>query len=306
MLVYLSKRLGYAVISLAILVLTVLALTRLGGDPALMMVEPGASQADIDAVRLRFGLDQPFWIQYFQFIRSALQGNLGQSIYYQTPVIELYLDRLPASLLLAGVAFAWSVVLGVGAGIISAVYPNRFWDRISRFLALIGMAMPSFWMGMLLIILFAVKLDWLPSSGEGTWKHLLMPALTLGGYSAASHMRITRSAMLEVLGSDYVRLARLKGLPEWMVILRHALKGALVPVVTLAAINIVTMINAAVVVETVFAWPGIGRLLFEAISFRDIPVVQVVVLLAGVMIVFINLATDLLYAVIDPRIRATG
>lgn len=306
MLVYLSKRLGYAAISLAILVLTVLALTRLGGDPALMMVEPGASQADIDAVRERFGLDQPFWVQYFQFIRSALTGNLGQSIYYQTSVLELYLDRLPASLLLAGVAFAWSVLLGVGAGIISAVYPNRIWDRISRFMALIGMAMPSFWMGMLLIILFAVKLDWLPSSGEGTWRHLLMPALTLGGYSAASHMRITRSAMLEVLGSDYVRLARLKGLPEWMVILKHALKGALVPVITLAAINIVTMINAAVVVETVFAWPGIGRLLFEAISFRDIPVVQVVVLLAGVMIVCINLATDLLYAVIDPRIRTTG
>ncbi|MCC6850684.1 MAG: ABC transporter permease [Rubrivivax sp.] len=304
MLGYILKRLGYAAISLAILALTVLALTRLGGDPALMLVEPGASQADIDAVRQRLGLDQPFWVQYGRFVLAALGGDLGTSIYYRTPVMELYLQRLPASLALAGVAFAWAVLLGVGTGIVSAVYPNRLWDRVSRFVALTGMSMPAFWLGMLLILLFSVKLQWLPSSGSGDFAHLLMPALTLGWYFAASHMRLTRSAMLEVLGSDHVRLARLKGLPEWMVVLEHALKGALIPVLTLAAINLVTMINAAVVVETVFAWPGIGRLLYEAVSFRDIPVVQVVVLLAGAMIVVLNLVTDLLYALIDPRIRS--
>lgn len=306
MLPYLARRLGYAIVSLAILVLTVMALTRLGGDPALMLLEPGASQADIDAMRTRLGLDAPFWVQYGHFVWALLRGDLGTSIYHSIPVAQLYAERLPASLLLAGVAFAWAVILGVGIGIVAAVRPNGPLDRIARLFALIGMAMPAFWLGMLLIMLLSIELKWLPSSGSGTWAHLLMPALTLGWYFAASHMRLTRSAMLDVLGSDYVRLARLKGLPEWRVVLVHALKGALIPVLTLAAINLVTMINAAVVVETVFAWPGIGRLLYEAISFRDFPVIQAIVLLAGVMIVLLNLVTDLLYAVIDPRVRQVG
>lgn len=297
------RRLVYAAISLAVLALTVLAFSKIGGDPVAMLLEPGASQADMDALRQKLGLDRPFWVQYVWFLRNAVTGNLGSSIYYGQPVVDLYFQRLPASLLLAGAAFAWSVLLGVGVGVTASARPGGLLDRVGSVIALIGMSMPAFWLGMLLIMFFSVYLRWLPSSGSGTWKHLLMPAAALGWYFAASHMRLTRSAMLESLQSDYVRLARLKGMPEWRVNLRHALPGALIPVVTLAAINFVLMVNAAVVIETIFAWPGIGRLLYEAISFRDIPVIQVVVLLSGSMIILLNLVTDLLYVAIDPRIR---
>ena len=180
---------------------------------------------------------------------------------------------------------------------------NQWWDSAGKIFALLGLSMPSFWVGLVMILFFSVYLGWLPSSGSGTVWHLMMPAFALGWYFAAAHMRLTRSSMLEVLGSEYVKLARIKGLPEALVIGKHAFKNALIPVLTLAGINLVIMVNVAVVVETVFAWPGIGRLLYEGISFRDFPVVQATVLLGGAMIVFVNLLVDVLYAVIDPRIR---
>jgi peptide/nickel transport system permease protein len=180
---------------------------------------------------------------------------------------------------------------------------NTWWDNAGKIFALLGLSLPSFWTGLLLILFFSVYLGWLPSSGSGTPLHLLMPAFALGWYFAAAHMRLTRSSMLEVLGSEYVKLARLKGLPEALVIAKHAFKNALIPVLTLAGINLVIMVNVAVVVETVFAWPGVGRLLYEGIAFRDFPVVQATVLLGGMMIVVVNLMIDVLYAVIDPRIR---
>jgi peptide/nickel transport system permease protein len=300
---FLLRRFGYAIVSLLLLALTIFVMTRLSGDPALLLTEPGASAADVEAARKRFGLDQPLPLQFASFIGSALTGDFGVSLYYRTPVLELYLDRLPNSLLLAAAAFAWSLALGIGCGILAAVYANRWWDHAVKILALGGLSVPAFWLGMLLILAFSVGLGWLPSSGDATWQHLIMPALTLGWYFAAAHMRLTRSSMLEVMGMEYVKLARIKGLPESRVILRHALKNALIPVLTLAAINLVTMVNAAVVVETVFAWPGVGRLLYEGISFRDFPLVQTTVLLAGAMIVVVNLLVDLLYAWIDPRIR---
>ncbi|MBL8377465.1 MAG: ABC transporter permease [Burkholderiales bacterium] len=300
---FLLTRLGYAGVSLLLLALTIFVLTRASGDPALLLTEPGASAADLAAVRARFGLDQPLPLQFAAFLSSALRGDFGVSLYYRTPVLDLYLQRLPNSLLLAGVAFAWSMLLGVGCGVLAALHPHRWWDHVVRILALGGLAIPAFWLGMLLILAFSVGLEWLPSSGDGTWLHLVLPALTLGWYFAAAHMRLTRSSMLEVLGSDYVKLARIKGLPETRVILVHALKNALIPVLTLAGISLVTMVNAAVVVETVFAWPGIGRLLYEGVSLRDFPVVQTTVLLAGAMIIVVNLLVDLLYAWIDPRIR---
>lgn len=300
---YVLRRLLYAAISLAILALTVMAFTRISGDPAAMMLEPGASAADIAAMRTRLGLDDPFIVQYIRYVGNAIRGDLGQSIYYGQSALDLYLARLPASLALAGVAFLWAVALGVGTGILAAVSRNRLFNNLVSLIALTGMSMPPFWLGMLLILWLSVGNGWLPSSGSGTWKHILMPAITLGWYFAASHMRLTRSAMLEVMGSDFVRLARLKGVPEWRVVLRHALPGALIPVITLMAINLVLMINAAVVIETVFAWPGIGRLLYDGIAFRDMPVIQAVVLLSGSMVVVANLAVDLLYVLIDPRIR---
>jgi peptide/nickel transport system permease protein len=300
---YIAQRVVYALISLIILSLIIFLLVRLTGDPTVLLVEPGASQADLDAMRKQFGLDRPLWVQYGHFVASLLRGDLGNSFYYRMPVFDLYLSRLPSSLLLAGAAMAFSLVIGIPTGIVAAVRVNRWWDSAGKIFALLGLSLPSFWVGLLLILFFSVYLGWLPSSGSGTLLHLLMPAFALGWYFAAAHMRLTRSSMLDVLGSEYVKLARLKGLPEALVISKHAFKNALIPVLTLAGINLVIMVNVAVVVETVFAWPGIGRLLYEGIAFRDFPVVQATVILNGAMVVIVSLLVDILYAVIDPRIR---
>jgi peptide/nickel transport system permease protein len=300
---FILKRLGYAVLSLFILSLTIFLFVRITGDPTTLLVEPGASKADIDALRQQLGLDRPIWVQYTSFMTSVLQGDFGRSFYYRTPVLELYLSRLPNSLMLGIVAMIFSLLIGIPSGILAAVRLNGFWDKAGKLFTLLGLSMPQFWVGLLMILLFSVYLGWLPSSGSGTPLHVLMPAFALGWYFAAAHMRLTRSSMLEVLGSEYVKLARLKGLPEAMVIAKHAFKNALIPVLTLAGINLVLMINVSVVVETVFAWPGVGRLFYEGIAFRDFPVVQASVILCGTMIVVVNLVVDVLYAWIDPRIR---
>ncbi len=300
---YIARRLGYSLLSLFLLSLTIFFFVRVTGDPATLLVEPGASPEDIAAIHHQFGLDRPLWIQYGLFMVSLLQGDLGQSFYYQTPVLELYLSRLPNSLELALVAMALSLVIGIPSGILASVQVGGFWDSFGKIFSLLGLSLPSFWVGLVLILFFSVYLGWLPSSGAGTPLHLIMPAFALGWYFAASHMRLTRSSMLEVLGSEYVKLARLKGLPQKLVIAKHAFKNALIPVLTLAGINLVIMVNVAIVVEYVFAWPGIGRLLFEGVTFRDFPVVQGVVILGGAMIIMVNFMVDILYAVIDPRIR---
>jgi peptide/nickel transport system permease protein len=303
---FIIKRLGLAIVSLFLLSVTIFLLMRVTGDPAVLLAEPGASAADLEAIRDQFGLNRPLWIQYVSFVGHLFRGDFGQSFYYRTDVFELYLSRLPASLLLAGAAMAFSLIIGIPTGIIAAVRVNQWWDSVGKIFALLGLSMPSFWVGLVMILFFSVYLGWLPSSGSGTLLHLVMPSIALGWVFAAAHMRLTRSSMLEVLGSEYVKLARLKGLPEALVISKHAFKNALIPVLTLAGINLVIMVNVAVVVETVFAWPGVGRLLYEGIAFRDFPVVQATVLLGGVMIVVVNLVVDILYAVIDPRIRYEG
>ena len=300
---FVVRRVGYALLSLCLLSVTIFLFVRVTGDPTVLLVEPGASRGDMEAVRADLGLDRPLVVQYASFVRDMIRGDFGRSFYYRTPVLELYVSRLPNSLLLALAAMAFSLVIGIPTGILAAVRVNGWWDSAGKIFALLGLSMPSFWVGLLLILFFSVYLGWLPSSGSGTIWHVLMPAFALGWYFAAAHMRLTRSSMLEVLGSEYVKLARLKGLPEALVIAKHAFKNALIPVLTLAGINLVLMVNVAVVVETVFAWPGIGRLLYEGIAFRDFPVVQATVLLGGSMIVIVNLVVDLLYAVIDPRIR---
>jgi peptide/nickel transport system permease protein len=254
-------------------------------------------------MRRQLGLDQPLWVQYGHFVASFVTGDLGLSFYYRTPVLELYFQRLPNSLLLAAVAMALSLLIGIPSGILAAVRVDGFWDSAGKVFSLLGLSLPQFWVGLVLILFFSVYLGWLPSSGSGTPLHVLMPAFALGWYFAAAHMRLTRSSMLEVLGSEYVKLARLKGLPEALVIAKHAFKNALIPVITLAGINLVLMVNTQVVVETVFAWPGVGRLLYEGIAFRDFPVVQATVIIGGAMIIVVNLVVDVLYAWIDPRIR---
>ena len=300
---FVIRRAAYAVVSLFLLSVTIFLFVRVTGDPTVLLVEPGASRADLEALREQLGLDRSLVVQYGTFMRDLLRGDFGRSFYYRTPVLELYISRLPNSLMLALAAMAFSLLIGIPSGIMAAVRVGGWWDSGGKIFTLLGLSMPQFWVGLLLILFFSVYLGWLPSSGSGTVWHILMPAFALGWYFAAAHMRLTRSSMLEVLGSEYVKLARLKGLSEIRVIAKHAFKNALIPVLTLAGINLVLMVNVAVVVETVFAWPGIGRLFYEGIAFRDFPVVQATVLLAGSMIIAVNLAVDLLYAVIDPRIR---
>ena len=300
---FILQRLGYSALSLFLLSLTIFLFVRLTGDPTVLLVEPGASREDMAMVRMQLGLDRSLMVQYGSFVADMARGDFGKSFYYRTPVLELYLSRLPSSLMLAAAAMIFSLVIGIPSGIIAAVRVGKFWDNAGKIFALLGLSMPQFWVGLLMILFFSVYLGWLPSSGSGTVWHVIMPAFSLGWFFAAAHMRITRSSMLDVLGSEYVKLARLKGLPEKRVIVKHALKNALIPVLTLAGINLVLMVNVAIVVETVFAWPGIGRLLYEGIAFRDFPIVQATVLLSGVMIVVVNLVVDVLYAVIDPRIR---
>ncbi len=300
---FVLTRIGYSAISLVLLSLTIFTVVRATGDPAVMLIGPGASRDDLAQARTLWGLDRPWPEQYVTFLGNALRGNLGTSFQYRVPVRDLYFERLPNSLLLAFVALLISLVLGVPLGIISSVKVDTIWDSLSKFVAMFGLSVPNFFIGLVMINVFAVWLRWLPAAGTGTWQHLVMPSIALGWYFAASMLRLTRSSMLEVLDSEYIKLARLKGLPESVVIVKHAFRNALMPVLTLAGINLVIMVNVAVIIETIFAWPGIGRLLYEGISFRDFPVVQGLVVMAGGMIVGVNLLLDLLYAWIDPRIR---
>jgi ABC-type dipeptide/oligopeptide/nickel transport system permease component len=300
---YLITRLVYSGISLFLLSITIFVVIRMTGDPALMIVGPGSLPEEVARARVDWGLDRSWPEQYLNFVRNVARGDFGLSFQYRVPVRDLYLERLPNSIQLASAGLLISLLIGIPLGIITAVKVDSIWDTVCKVIAMLGLSIPGFFVGLVMIIVFAVGLRLLPSGGFGTWQHVVMPAMALGWYFAASMLRLTRSSMLDVLGSEYVKLARLKGLPERVVIAKHAFKNALIPVMTLAGINFVVMVNVAIIIETIFAWPGIGRLLFEGISFRDFPVVQGVVLMAGIMIVGVNLVVDLLYAVIDPRIR---
>lgn len=300
---FILRRTIYAVVTLFILSLTIFTAIRLTGDPVTLLAEPGAREEDLARVRTEWGLDRSWPVQYVAFAKNILTGQLGKSFNYEMPVSKLYFQRLPNSLELAAAATLISFLIGIPAGLISAVRVNTGWDNLGKVVALFGLAIPGFWLGLVMILVFSVWLQWLPTSGQGDWRHLIMPAVALGWYFAASLLRLTRSSMLDVLRSEYIKLARLKGLPGYAVIGIHAFKNALIPVLTLAGVNLVVMINAAVIIEVIFAWPGIGRLLYEGIFQRDFPLVQGVVMEAGIMIVAINLIIDILYAYIDPRIR---
>jgi peptide/nickel transport system permease protein len=300
---FVIRRTLYAIVTLFILSLTIFTVIRLTGDPVTLMAEPGARAEDLDRIRAEWGLDRPLPVQYLSFLKNIVTGELGNSFNYEMPVSTLYFQRLPNSLELAFAATLISFVIGIPLGLISAVKVNTAWDSAGKIIALFGLAVPGFWLGLVMILVFSVWLGWLPTSGQGGPEHLIMPAVALGWYFAASLLRLTRSSMLEVMRSEYIKLARLKGLPGYVVIALHAFKNALIPVLTLAGVNLVIMINAAVIVEVIFAWPGIGRLLYEGIFQRDFPLVQGVVMEAGIMIVAINLMIDILYGYIDPRIR---
>src|SRR4029077_5673762 len=253
---YIGRRTAYCLLSLFLLSLTIFFFVRVTGDPATLLVEPGASEADIAAIHHQFGLDRPLLVQYGLFMWSLVQGDLGQSFYYQTPVFELYMQRLPNSLLLAFVAMGLSLLIGLPAGILASVQVGGFWDGFGKLFTMLGLSLPSFLVGLVLILIFSVYLGWLPSSGAGTPLHLIMPAFALGWYFAASHMRLTRSSMLDVLGSEYIKLARLKGLPQSLVIAKHAAKNARMAVQQLVHLDVDILDDAAGMVGAASAWPG--------------------------------------------------
>lgn len=300
---FILRRILYSIVTLLILSLTIFTIVRLTGDPATLMSDPGARAEDLERMRHEWGLDRPWIVQFGQFLANIVTGDLGKSLNYRMSVVDLYFERLPASLELAVAATVISIVIGVPAGLMSAVKVGGVLDNVGKVVGLFGLSVPGFWLGLVLILLFSVTLGWLPTGDRGGLANLVMPAVALGWYFAASLLRLTRSSMLEVLRSEYIKLARLKGLPGYVVIAFHGLKNALLPVLTLAGINLVVMINAAVVIEVIFAWPGIGRLLFEGIFSRDFPLVQGIVIMAGCTIILVNLVVDILYAWVDPRIR---
>lgn len=303
---YILTRTFYSIITLWLLATIVFGMVRLTGDPVKMHSEVGADEAYLEQLRHRWGLDKPLYRQYASFMGNLLQGDFGYSYAKSLKVRDIYLDRLPNSLRLGFGAFIISLALGVPLGMLSAVKLNTWWDNTGKIFALLGLSLPGFFVGLVLIIIFGVGLGWLPVMGKGEgwwdWRHLIMPAFALGWYFSGAMVRITRSGMLEVLGSDYIKLVRLKGMPEWLVML-HALKNAMIPVLTLAGLNLLIMVNVAVVIEVVFSWPGVGQLLYDGLVNRDFPMVQGVVLMAGVMIVALNFVIDILYAYVDPRIR---
>jgi peptide/nickel transport system permease protein len=290
----------WALIGVAIVVFVILHIT---GDPAAVMMPPESSRAEIDAFRHAQGFDRPLIVQFASFATSAVHGDMGLSLRHQEPAMGLALQRLPATIVLAGCAFLIVALIGVPAGVLSALRPRTWIDYTARVIALIGQSAPTYWIGLMLILLFAVRLGWVPASGIGDWRNLVLPAATLGFFSTAKIMRLTRAAMLEVLDADFMRTARAKGLTAVRVSLGHGLRNAWLPIVTQLGVELGTLLSGAIITETVFAWPGVGRLAVQAVFERDFPVVESVVLLTATIFVVLNLVVDLLYAVLDPRIR---
>jgi peptide/nickel transport system permease protein len=273
------------------------------GDPATIILGEQATPEQIADLRRSMGLDRPLPEQYLRFLTNAVRGDFGISIRAQRPALEYVLERLPATLQLSAGAFAFALLTGLPIGIVSAVKRLSIWDHSSMFIALLGQSMPVFWLGLMLIVVFAVQLRWLPASGMGQPQHLILPAITLGTFLIGLIIRLTRSSMLDVLSQDYIRTARAKGLSEGTVLMRHALKNAFIPVVTVLGLQMGTLLGGAVITETVFAWPGMGMVTVTAIHQRDYPVVQSAVLVSAVLVVLINWFVDVLYHYLDPRIR---
>ena len=302
MLQYILKRLWHTVYVIIGISMISFFFIHLSGDPVLLMLPGDASDQEIEELREQLGFNDPLYVQYVRFASKAIRGDFGESLYYHVPVMELVMERLPASLELAVAAMVFALVLAVPIGIISAVRRGSMLDMGSMLGALLGLSMPHFWLGIMLMLLFSVHLGWLPTSGRGTMAHLIMPAVSLGLSLMAMFARLTRSVMLEVLSLDYIRTARAKGLREEIVISKHALKNALIPLVTVAGMQFGFLIGGTVIIETVFAWPGLGRLVIQAIFSRDYPLVQAIVFVLSLLFVGMNLLVDILYVYLDPQI----
>lgn len=300
---YFARRVFQGLLSIVGASIVIFLITRLSGDPVVLMLPPEAPEDVVRQVRESLRLDLPIWEQYLGFAWDALHGDFGRSYRWQMPALDLILDRLPATLYLSVVALAFSMAIAVPFGVLSAVYRGSWFDRFAKGFAMLGQAMPNFWIGLLMIMLFSIKLGWLPAFGAGTPAHVIMPAIALGWYPVAAQTRIVRSAMLDVLDSDYIRMGRSVGAPERVLVWKYALRNAAIPLVTMQGVYFAAMLGGSFVVEVVFAWPGMGRTVVEALFSRDFPVVQAGVLFSAVVFVAANLLVDLSYGFIDPRIR---
>jgi len=304
---YISRRLIQMIIALFLMSVIVFLLGRLTGDPVSMLLSQYSTEEDRVRITEQLGLNKPVIEQYGIFVFNALKGDLGKSVAGDNrPALALILERFPASLKLALVALIISIFIGIPLGVLSAVRRGSFLDASARLLALLGQSLPAFWLGIVLMYFFSVKLRLLPTSGYGGIRHFILPAATMGLFTVAAVTRLTRSSMLEVLDSEYIKLARIKGVSEAIVIWKHALRNSLMPVITFMGTFFATMITGAVVIETVFSWPGIGRLAYESILNRDFPVMQAVILFMTSLYIMANLIVDVLYAWVDPRIRYTN
>jgi peptide/nickel transport system permease protein len=301
---YVLQRLGQSALTLlGVSVLVFVILRVLPGDPARMLLPDGAPESAVAELNRQLGLREPFIIQYGLFLKSVARGDFGQSFQYRAPALRVVLERLPATIQLTLAAMLITIAAGVSLGIFTAVRRGTRYDVAGTIVAVLGQSLPNFWLGIMLILLFGVALRWLPTSGFTGWTSLVLPAVTLAAFPMALVARLTRSSMLEILHRDYIRTGRAKGLAERNVVLRHALRNAVIPVLTVIGLQIGALLGGAVITESVFAWPGMGKLIVDAIFFRDFPVVQTVLILSATVFVVINLVVDLLYTVIDPRIR---
>jgi ABC-type dipeptide/oligopeptide/nickel transport system permease component len=299
---YLLRRLYHSFIVILGITLIIFIITHMIGDPVVLLLSPEATQADRDELQHQLGLDRPLPVQYMVFLKDAVRGHFGTSFRHQRPALELVLQHLPATLELTLAAMVLSILISIPLGILASMKPGSLLDRTGMTFALFGQSAPVFWIGIMFILLFGVKLRWFPISGRGGIENLIMPAMTLALFSTAAQTRLTRSSMLDVLDKDFIRTARSKGLHEFKVILKHGLKNALIPIITIVALQFGMMLSGAVITETIFAWPGVGRLAVNAIYNRDYPVIQAAVFVTSFFFIFINLIVDIIYTKIDPRI----
>jgi peptide/nickel transport system permease protein len=303
---YILRRLLQTVIVVLGVSFITFGLMYMTGDPVQVLLGNAVdrmTQEQIEEYRVKRGFDRPWIIQYLDFMGKAVQGDFGESYKFFRPAWDVVSERLPATLELAGIALIISVVVSLPVGVISATKPNTLIDNIATLGSLLGQSIPNFWLALVLMIIFAVNLEWLPVSGRGDWRNLVMPSITLATFSLAQNMRMTRSTLLEYIHSDFVRTARAKGLKERTVITRHALRNALLPLVTLVGLQVGYLLGGSVIIESIFAWPGVGRLIYQSINNKDFPVVQTGVIIVAVSTTMANLLVDIVYAWLDPRIR---
>jgi len=300
---YILKRFFHSIFVLVGISLVVFIILHLTGDPAALLMPMDATPEQVAQFRQEMGFNDPIVVQYWRFFKGTLRGDFGQSFRHSQPALELVMERMPATIQLTLAAMVIALLVAIPVGIISAIRRNSILDHIGMTGALLGQSTPVFWLGIMLILIFSVTIQWFPSSGRGEIQHLVLPAITLGMFTMARTARMMRSSMLEVLGQEYMKTAKAKGLNPGMVILKHALKNAAIPVVTIIGMELGTLLGGAVITETIFAWPGVGRLAVQAIYNRDYPVVQAAVFLLASIFVLVNLIVDLLYTYLDPRVK---